>query len=319
MASSPNVGMLSRGQLATQIASFLQDTGTPRRTIILSDLDIAYVEALNGSRWPQLLRQTDVSVASGATHFYLPKDVHILLRVLDSSIPFVLGNQSLANLIDQTHGLIDTQGLSTTYSFSGMSGTHTALSAGTSLEILSDGSDTRTGQIDGYLNGLQQSRTFTLTGTTPVALGSWDRIINLQLNSSNTSRNVYLRRVSDSVVVSHIAPSEFEGNYREYRLAAVPAAALTLRLVYYYQPPPVLSENYRYPIPIQNYLYQQCVGMGLQQRRQWQPARDHFAMAKAALDNAQKVTQYGNAKQARVGGRGLRSYGVITVTQPGGN
>lgn len=308
--------MKTRGELADAVGNFIQDRSAARRVTILSDLDIAYDQALEAHTWPQFIRYSDVTVSVGAgqAYFHAPKDLRSLIRVIDTTTPGVLEQFGAAELIDILSGHTELSGIAVFFTFVGMSGINTTIAAGTELEVVSSAADTRTGVIVGRRDEQILTRSFTLNGINPVSLGPWDDVMDFHLDSSVTNLYVTLREVGTTTALSTVGPDEKSGNQRRYRLGAIPAAALNLRLVYYYQVPGALPEGYQYPIQVETYLYQTAVGMALQQRRQWQPAREHLAMGREALSRAIAMTERGRTRSASPGRPRRANLGSIIIS-----
>jgi hypothetical protein len=253
--------------------------------MILVALDQAYRKALRKYNWPELTRFVDsaVSVASGTAYFAAPKDVRILLRVADATTPYVLQQFAASDLIDHLSGFATLSGGPVEYGFIGNRGINVALNGSTALEVISDGADTRTGWVRGFLSGEQRSVNFTLNGSSAVSIGNFDEVSSFQVQATDSSRTVNIRKVAGSTVIGTIAPYERSTFYRLYRLALVPDQTTVLRLVYKYTPPSVFSEDHEYVVPVQDYLLDFAIGRMFQQRRQGDLADLHFRQAEQSL------------------------------------
>jgi len=280
----------TRGGLATAIGLKLQDTSTNRATIIKTDLDEGYREALQRYPWPQAIRWLDSSVtpSSGASYFFLPKDVRRIMRIMNSTTPMTIDQVAMEAFIDMTCGFVTISGLPCQYARAGDSAINTTLTANTALEILGESGETRAGVIEGLLSGQQKRTTFTLSGVTPQAVGNWDEVTALYMASMSgtAGRTVTLRKVTGSTTVATIGPYETKAVYQRFRLWPQPSADTTLRIVYQYSPPAVMADTDEYIIPIQNYLHDYAWGRGLQQRREYAPAQDLLLSAETKLTRA---------------------------------
>jgi len=286
-------GLTTRGDLATHIATFIQDLSAARRAMILRDLDYGYRQALERYDWPQLIRwaDSDIVVSNGQAYFFTPKDVRTILGLVDATTPFVTQEMTAGGLIAQSGGFTQISGVPTSYAEVGEFGINTVLSAATALEILSSDSgtnpsDSRTGWIRGRLNGQQQSVSFTLTGTIPVAVGTWDEVYETSLSTTSTTLTVTLRTVSSASTVAIVAPNESRAVYRRYRLFTLPSGTRTYRIIYKYTPPQIFDETHVYLIPIQNYLIEWGIAKSYESRRQYDLAQRHTQEAEVAISKS---------------------------------
>lgn len=292
----------TRGELASAVAAKLQDTSTSRRTIILSDIDEGYRQALRRFVWPQAIRfvETGLSIASAGAFFFLPKDVACLIRVVDATVPNALQEYAIADLVDHAFGFVSLSGIACQFAHSGDSGINLAINPATALEVLSSGTDVRTGIIEGTLGGQQKRTSFTLSSTTPVTLGSWDEVNRIYLASMSSSGGltVTVRRTSDAVTAATIGPFERSSIYRRFRVWPVPQQTTTLKAIYKFTPPAILDESHEYTIPIQDFLLLFAWGRGLQQRREFSPGESLLAQAESTLlatyleSRGQRTEQY---------------------------
>lgn len=281
------VSLNSRGDLATAIAQFIQDTSTNRRAMILRDLDHGYRDALRRFQWPQLIRWIDsaVTVASGGAYFYMPKHVRQVLRILDQSTPFRPEELSMASLIDSTMGFVDIKGIPYQYAEAGEFGVNTTLTAPTALEMVSSAADTRALWLKGTLAGEFKTTTATINGTTAVALGSWDEVFETSVvNTTAVTTTLAVRIVTANTTVAVIAPNETKAVYRRYRVNPIPSGSVTYRIIYKYTPPQVFDEGHEYIIPIQDFLFEYGLAKSFESRRQWGPAGQHLQEADRCLD-----------------------------------
>ena len=275
----------TRGELADHVADFIQDTSTNRRRMILRDLDDGYREAIKRHEWPQLLRWSDVdiTVLNNVPYFFVEKSIRTVLGFIDGQTPFRVQEVSLMGLLDHTSGFTQIQGVPTNVAQAGEFGIRIFIDAGTSLEVISDGTDTRTGWVKGLLSGELKSTSFTLTSAFAVSVGSWDEIYEFSLSTTSTSRSVTLRKTSDATTAGVIAPNETQAIYRRYRLFTVPSGTRPYRIIYKYTPPQIFDETHVYPIPVQGYLMEYAIAKSFQSRRQWAPAEKHQQEAERKL------------------------------------
>lgn len=271
----------TRGELATHIQAKLQQTtSNAKRAEILRDLDHCYRVALTRKPWPQLNRWVDtgISASGGVAYIFLPKDVRNIIGIQDATTPIAMQQFTAKNLFNQTNGFANLNGLAVEFARVADSATNAVLSAGTALEILSDGTDTRAGFIRGRYNNEQKTQAFTLTSAVAVSLGSWDEANLLEIASSSQSRTVTLRIVGGANVGA-VAPNETVAAYQKFRVFPIPQNTVTLRVLYKYTPPQIFDENHQYVIPIQDYLMQKVMAMAYQADRKWAPAQAHMAEA----------------------------------------
>lgn len=275
----------TRGAIATAVAKFIQDEGSNRRTMILVDLDRGYRNALRRFNWPQALRwlDTQISLAASAAYFFTPKDVRTLLRVVDATTPSILQELGLDTMIDHSTGFVDLSGLPCQYAHAGDSAINTVIAPATALEVLSDGTDVRTGFIEGILAGQTKRTSITLTGVTPVALGSWDEVTGFFFTTVSSSRIITLRTVSGATTVATVSLNETRSVYQRFRLAQIPQMTTALKIIYKYTPPMILSEDHEYIIPINDYLMEYAIAQSLKSRRQFSPAQMHEVAAENTL------------------------------------
>lgn len=280
-------GLGTRGQLASAIGEFIQDLSTARAAMIKVDLDRLYRDALRRYPWPQLFRWVDatVSVSPGGAYFFTPKDVRVILRVCNINTPYVIPESTLQDFVDLSGGFSNLSGLPYQYAQAGVSGINQVIAAATPLEILSDGTDVRTGYLRGVLAGEAKSASFTLTGITPVALGSWDEVFEVTIASTSTSATLAVRTVAGATAVATIAPREVKSQYNRYRLAAIPQVLTALRVIYKFTPPMIMDDSHEYVVPIQDYLFEAAVASSLESRRQQVSAQQHLAKAEQILTN----------------------------------
>lgn len=279
-------GLGTRGALADAIAEFIQDLSDPRVAMIKLDLDRLYRDALRRFPWPQLFRWVDstVSVNTGGAYFFTPKDVRVILRVINVQTPYVIPEATLQDFVDMSAGFSNLSGLPYQYAQAGVSGINQVLTPTTALEILSDSADVRTGYVRGMLGGEARTVTFTLTGTAPVALGNWDEVLEGPvLSETSNTATVTMRIVTGSVTVATVAPREIKSLYNRYRLAAIPQVLTALRVVYKATPPMVMDDDHEYLVPIQDYLFEAAVATSLESRRQQVSAQQHIARAEEIL------------------------------------
>jgi len=278
-------GLNTRGDLATHIATFIQDLSTARRAMILRDLDYGYRQALERYDWPQLIRwaDSDIVVSSGQAYFFTGKDVRTVIGLVDATTPFVTQEITTSALIAQSGGFTQISGIPTGFAEVGEFGINTVLTAGTNLEVLSSATDTRTGWIRGRLSGQQKTEAITLDGTNIVPLGAWDEVFEFSLASSSTTLTVTLRIDTTQATVAQIVPNESEAVYRRYRLFTLPSGTRTYRIIYKYTPPQIFSETHVFQIPIENYLIEWGIAKSYESRRQYDLAGRHSQLAEAAI------------------------------------
>lgn len=284
--SNEVVGLASRGEIATHVAQFIQDTSTARRQMILRDLDYGYRQALERYEWPGLLRwdDTSVSVANNDAYFFAPKGVRTILGLIDATTPFVTQELSAFGLISQTGGFTQIAGVPTNHAYVGQFGIKIAIDAGTELEVLSSGTpDVREGFVRGLRSGEQKTVPFTLDGTSVVNVGLWDEVYQFSLSEASSSRTVTLRTVTNATTAATIAPGEMQSLYERHRFFTLSSGARSYRIVYKYTPPTVFDEDHIYLIPIQNYLIEWGIAKSYESRRQYDLAQAHVAMGEAAL------------------------------------
>lgn len=278
-------GLSTRGEIADQVADFIQDVSTNRRTMILRDIDEGYREALKKHEWPQLLRwaDTEITVLNNVAYLFTEKNIRTVLAFIDGTTPFLVQEFSLSALLAHTSGFTQIQGVPSNVAHVGDFGIRIPIDAATSLEVLSSGTDVRTGWIKGLLSGELKSTSFTLTGTNVVNVGAWDEVYEFMISSSSTSTTITLRKVSDQTTASVIAPNERQAIYRRYRLHTLPSGTRPYRIIYKYTPPAVFDETHTFIIPIEKYLAEYAKARSFESRRQWAPAGKHDQMAAVAL------------------------------------
>lgn len=282
------MNLYTRKQLADHVANFIQDTSTKRRDLILDALDKGYLKARRKFNWPQLLRWSDaiVTATAGGAFIYLPKDVDVLLKLVDATSPLTLQEIELGAMPDLAGGFTNINGIVVTYELAGVFGSNAALPNDQPLDVVSDGTDTRLGSVAGVLDNEPKRFNFTLTGTAAVTLGNFDEVTDFTLETSNANRVVSMRNFSTATVLATIGPGEQFARYKRYRLTRLPGQATTIRAVYKALPPAVLNEGHVYDLPIEDYLIEYAIAKAYEQRREDDLARNHFSEALDALEDA---------------------------------
>lgn len=280
--SSPN----SRGGLATAVGLFIQDQSTARRTMILTDIDRGYRQALRRFDWPQAIRwyEAAVSLSTSDAFMSLPKDVGNVIRVVNTTVPGVMQETEISSQIDNTAGFLAIAGLPYNIARVGDSAVNRTLSPSTALEVVSDGTDVRTGFVEGILSGQTKRQGFTLTSAVAVAVGNWDEVTAVYVTSTSTIRTVSIRIVAGSTVIGTIAPSELRSVQPRYRVWPVPSQITSLKVIYRYAPPMLNDETHEFIIPIVDYLFEWAVGKSLESRRQFGPGAQHLQQAEMVLN-----------------------------------
>lgn len=110
----------------------------------------------------------------------------------------------------------------------------TDISATDDVEVLSDGSDTRTITIYGRLaTGAIASEGIVLSGTTPqTSTNSYERILRAVASTKDGSRTVTVRKASDDVTIGTIGINELEFRRRFYDAASESGAVTRYELTY---------------------------------------------------------------------------------------
>lgn len=280
----------TRGDLVSAIGRFVEDPSTAGAALIRDFLDIGYEELISLPDWTPIIRWTDsaVSLSAGAAYLHTPKHVREIIAIVDQTAPFNLEGHAVSSLLDDQQGFASTSGAATRWSHVGDYGINTTIAAGTSVEVLSDGSDTRTGRIDGIRNGEHQSSTFTLNGTTAVSISqTWDEILQFYMTGTtavSTSRTVTLRIASAGATLATLGPGELDAVYHRLRLNFLVGATTAYRIVYKAVPPPITADSQHYMLPIVPYLYHYGIAMYYEKRRQGSLAQHHMALAQQALN-----------------------------------
>lgn len=279
----------TRGEIKAAVARFVEDSSTAGLAIIGDFLDLGYAEALALPDWPPLIRWADsaVSLAAGQAYIHAPKQVREILAIVDSTSPFNLEAHSVEGLLADQQGFAGTSGAPTRYAHVGDYGISSVIDAGTTVELVSDGADVRTGTIIGLRNGETQTTSFTLNGTSTVAVSqTYDEILQFFVASTSNTRTVTLRKGSNSGNLATIGPGEIDAVYKRLRLNFLTGAQTVYRIVYKAVPPPVNADSQHYMLPIQTYLYHYAVGMYYEKRRELQLAGRHLGLARDSLDRA---------------------------------
>lgn len=96
------------------------------------------------------------------------------------------------------------------------------ISAADTVEVLSDGADTRTVTVYGRLaNGTIDNEVFTLSGTTPQnGAKTFERILKVVLSVKDAARTVTVRKASDNVTIFSLGINTKEGRRRFYAAAS---------------------------------------------------------------------------------------------------
>lgn len=292
----------TRLQLQNAVANFIQDTSTNRATQIGLALDQGFRTALQRYDWPGLVRWSDaaVTLSAGDAYFHAPQECRNIIAVHDTTSIFDLSELSLRTLATETGGFATLTGGPAFYSLVGDVGINTTFAAATALELLSSAADTRVVTLEGVQSGVNVRSTVTLTGATPAAAGTWSDVTAFYVDSAG-AQTVTLRTVTGSTTVAQLLPQNRSVVYRRFRLARLPAANTTLRIIYQYTPPPIFDDSHVYPIPVQGYLFDFALGRMYQSKRQWDAAREHFALAEQQLIWAISEAERNRFRQARVG------------------
>lgn len=295
--SNETANLMTRGQIVDAVADFIQDTAENRKAMIRVAVDMAFRDALQRYDWPGLVRWKDaaVTVAQAQAYFHAPEEARSLITVIDSTVPFQLSEFDLLGLVSPLHGDVNISGSVVAYGKESDVAINEKFASATALELVSDAADTRTVWMTGFQSDAPVRKSFVLNGTMPVAVGTWDDVTEMSVATTNATNTVSLRKVTEGTVVSRIRPRFTSVNFQRFRLAAVPAQSTVLRLIYRYTPPPIFDDAHVFPIPVQTYLMQFAIASSFQSRRQWAPARDHFALAQEFL-----LSAIGEAERGRV-------------------
>lgn len=273
----------TRSDLITSIARRVQNDSTTMKAVIRDALDDAYREALDRHRWTDLIRWVDalVSITAGTAHFYLPKDVDFLIAPQETTTVMNVGLTQIESILRNSMGYAALTGLSYQAAYEGASGINASIS-NEALEVVSDAADAREGWIVGYLNGIRKQTNFTLNGTTPVAVGSWDTVVGFSLETQGT-QSVDIRKVTGSTVIGTVGPQETRAEYKKYRLFEVPGQNSTLNVAYYRIPAPIYDDGQQYELPIEQYLHESGLAAAYLYKRNIKQATYHDNKAERAL------------------------------------
>lgn len=252
----------------------------------MTSFDLGYEMALKNPEWPELATWDDAAftMVAGVAFAHTPKHVREIISVVDASAPFHMSGLDPAGLAWDQQGQSTVTGGPTRFTVVGKVGINAILAAGATLEVLSSGTDTRTGTIRGKRSGEYVTATFTLTGTSAVSISqAFDDVLQFFVATSNSSNTVTLRLAGAGATVSTIGPDEVDAEYWRLRLNFVPASADTVRLIYKASPPAVTGDSHQYLLPISNFLYHFAIGMYFEKRRLGPLAAHHFQLAEADL------------------------------------
>lgn len=277
----------TRGELKAAVGRFVEDSSTNGLALIGDFLDQGYEEALKMSEWPPIVRWADsaVSLAAGVAYLHTPKDVREIIAIVDQTSPFNLDGFGVEQLLADQQGFAGTAGAPTRWSHVGDYGIKATLTAGSTVELVSDGTDVRTGTIIGIRNGETQTTSFTLNGTSVVAVSqTYDEILQFYVASTSNTRTVTLRLASAGATLATIGPGEIDAVYKRLRLNFLTGATTAYRIVYKAVPPPVNADSQHYMLPISTYLYQYAIAMYFDKRREYQLSARHLGLAQNALD-----------------------------------
>jgi len=109
------------------------------------------------------------------------------------------------------------------------------ISAADTVEVVSDGADTRTITIYGRLaSGSIDSEALVLNGTTQVnGAKTYERILKCVLSAKDAARTVTVRKAADNVTIFTLGPNTKEGRRLLYNAASAAAQKIRYELVYF--------------------------------------------------------------------------------------
>lgn len=116
----------------------------------------------------------------------------------------------------------------------GIRGEFVDISATGTVEVLSDGVDTRTVTVTGRLaSGAIDSEAIVLNGTTFVAgTKSFERILKAVLSAKDAARTVTLRKASDDVTIATLGVNVIAVRRLDYDAASAAATKIRYELIY---------------------------------------------------------------------------------------
>lgn len=283
MSLNATTNFRTRTDLLNAVGRAVEDSSTAGATLIGDYLDLAFEDLITSPHLPPLVRWHDaaVSVSAGAAYFHSPKHAREVIAITDTTTPWTLTPKDPYVFSIEDAGLAGGTGSPTSFTPVGDYGINTTISAGTAVEVLSSGSDTRQVTIRGILGGEYAQQSATLSGTTPVAVSStWDDIFQFYVASTVNNRTITLRIASAGATLSTIGPNELDAVYHRYRLSAPAGQATSIRMLYKASPMALVSNSDMYPLPVGPYLYHAaCARYQGEKRRLPEIARDHEARA----------------------------------------
>lgn len=288
MSNQATTSFRTKTALKAAVGRMVEDSSTNGAALINDFIDLALEHALTLPDFPPLVRWHDsaASVSATGTYIHAPKHARELIRVVDTTAPFPLNLESPAGIGLWTSFSGSDLGGPTAVSHVGDYGIKQTIPAGSALELVSSGSDTRSVTVRGILGDEYATVTTTLTGATPVAVSStWDDIFQLYVDSVNATRTISLRLVTGSTVIGTIGPGELDALYHRLRLNSAAGTASSYRIIYKASPQAVGSDSEQiFPGSLGVYCYHWACGMFFEKRRQGTLAEHHFALAKSYLD-----------------------------------
>lgn len=309
--------MLTFKEIVDQVADTVQAHGADRREAIRNHINNAYLKISRERDWDELLVVDEtLAYTIGNKYLALPGDADEVYMVGTKTNDHPLRYTDVRLMARDNLAGTDTNSTVVEFSAIGHRAVQKPIPDATltvTVESSNAGDTTQTVRVRGLTtNGLINSETISLNGTTPVAgTLNWRQSWSLHGISLNTecTGTITVKESDGSTAVALIPPGEKMSRHYILLLANPPSTAESLFVTYKRAVQRLIRDEDVPIIPVQDYLIEWATGKMRQVERKYAQAGQHFTEARGNVESvlSGKRVQADGHKQMRPDyeGRGI--------------